>query len=115
MPVRNRTSGTLLAKTLLTLNAHFHKTLRFLNREGIPDQCALWITPCHAIYTIGMKKPVDIVFLDREGRIVKMLRNFPPNCFANSVHNGISALELPGNCLEKSRTDTGDMLELDPT
>jgi len=114
MSVRNRTRGSLLAKTLLTLNAHFVKTLRHLNSTGIPHDCALWITPCQAIYTVGMKKPVDIAFLSKEGRVVKMYRNFPPNCLAESSPDAVTALELPSNTLSESKTRTGDLIEIDP-
>lgn len=115
MSVRNRTRCTLLATTLLNFNAHFRETLHFLNRSGIPNDCGVWITPCHAVYTVGIYRPVDIAFLDREGRIVKVLRNFPPNCYTDEIPEAVGALELPSNCLAESGTRTGDVLELDPT
>jgi len=115
MSVRNRTRGTFLATTLLNFNAHFRETLHFLNRSGIPDDCGVWITPCHAVYTVGIHQPVDIAFLDREGRIVKVLRNFPPNCYTDEVPYAIGVLELPSNCLAESGTRAGDVLELDPS
>ncbi len=114
MSVRNKTRGTLLASKLLTINSHFSNTLNHLNRNGIPGDCGLWITPCNSIYTVGMTAPVDIVFLDREGRVVKKYRNFPPNCFVDAVPGAISALELPSNRLHESGTDSGDILVLEP-
>ncbi len=113
MSVRNRTRRTVLGKTLLTLNRHFRRTLRYINRTGIPAGCALWITPCHGIYTVGNSKPVDIAFLNGEGRVVKMLRNFPPDCYADSVPAAVSALELPADVLAETGTRIGDDLEFD--
>ena len=113
MSVRNRTRGTLLAKTLLNFNAHFRETLHFLNRSGIPDNCGVWITPCHAVYTVGIYRSVDIAFLDAKGRVVRLLRNFPPNCYTDEVPDAVGALELPANRLAESQTHTGDLLELD--
>jgi len=113
MPVINRTRSTLLGDTILTLNSHFRKTLGHLNSGGIPRDCVLWISPCHGIYTVGMKSPVDIAFLDRDWRIVKILKNFPPNCFADSTPSAVGAIELPADRLYESRTSVGDLLELD--
>ena len=113
MSVRNKTRCTNLGDTLLTLNAHFTKTLRHLNNNGIPSGCVLWISPCRGIYTVGNRKPVDIAFLDKNRRVVKMLRNFPPNCFADSTPSAVSAVELPANKLAESETNLGDQLDFE--
>lgn len=113
MSARNRTRCTSLGKTVLTLNNHFRKTLFHLNNGGIPENCVLWINPCHGLYTVGMKYPVDIAFLNREGRVLKTLRNFPPNCFADPVPEAVSIIELPANKLAETRTGVGDLIEFD--
>ncbi len=115
MCVRNKTRGTMLAKHLLTLNTNTYSTLRSLNRAGIPKNCALWIAPCRAIYTVGLKNSVDIVFLNQRGRVVTMYRNFPPDCIADSSRGAVSAVEFPSNALSESATDLGDTIELDPS
>ena len=115
MSVRNKTRGTMIARHLMTLNSNCYDALRFLNRCGIPRNCALWIAPCRAIYTVGMKKSVDIVFLNRHGRVITMFRNFPPDCIADSTCRAVSAVELPPDALNESKTGLGDTLELDPT
>jgi len=114
MLVRNRTRGTILARTVLTLSSRFQKTLTAINRRGVPAGFAIWIAPCNGIYTVGMGEPVDIAFLDREGRIVKMLRNFPPDCFTDSAPNAVSAIKLPSNMLKISDSRAGDIIEIDP-
>ena len=115
MSVLNKTRGTVIAKHLMTLNANCYNTLRFLNRCGIPRNCALWIAPCRAVYTVGMKKPVDIAFVNQRGRIVTMFKSFPPDCIADSSRGAVSAMELPPNALNESATDLGDTIELDPS
>ena len=114
MPVQNVRSGALLAKTLVTVNSYFPRTIQHISANGIPGDSALWINPCNSIHTVGMHKPIDIAFLDKNGRVVKMLRSFPPNCVAESVDSAASALELPSNRLSESGTVRGDQLLLDP-
>jgi len=105
----------MVARHLMTLNATSYDALRALSRRGIPRNCALWIAPCRAIYTVGMKIPVDIAFLNRRGRVVTMYRNFPPDCLADSSHRAVSAVELAPDTLNESGTGLGDTIEIDPT
>ncbi|UCF06455.1 MAG: DUF192 domain-containing protein [bacterium] len=115
MAVRNRTRNTYLANTLLNFNPYYRETLGHLNRRGIPNGCALWISPCQSIFTVGLKGPIDIVFIDRSGVVVKVLSNFPPNCLATASTNAASVLELPPRTIQKSGTKKGDVLDLDPS
>jgi len=114
MSAMNATRHTILGHSLLTLSMNFRKTLSHINSHGIPRGYALWISPCSAIYTVGMKKPVDIIFLDKDGRIVKIFRNFPPDCFAASVPEAVGALELPANRLKETKSFLGDTVKLSP-
>lgn len=45
----------------------FHKTL--------PHDEALWIEPCNSIHTFFMSFPIDAVFLNRSGEVIKISRN----------------------------------------
>jgi hypothetical protein len=100
--------------TLLTLNEHFMNTLRHINDQGIPEDCALYISPCQGIYTVGMSRSIDIVFLDSDMRVIKIYRSFPPNCFVEPVAGAVSAVELPADCLSRTGTSVGDVLVIDP-
>lgn len=113
MAIWNKTRCAYLGMTLLTLSNHLRRTLGHINRNGIPGDCALFISPCQGIYTIGMRKPIDIVFLDGEMRVLKMLRNFPPNCYAEPAPGTVSALELPAERLSETGTSVGDTIAMD--
>jgi hypothetical protein len=115
MSVQNKTRGTILVRNLLNFNSHFQETLHLLNRTGIPNDSAIWIAPCHTVYTVGISRAVDIAFLDNRGRVIKVLRNFPPNCCTAEVPEAVGALELPPNRLAETGTRAGDILELDPS
>jgi hypothetical protein len=112
--VWNRTRCTYLGTTLLTLSRHFPNVLRYINERGIPSDCALFISPCQGIYTIGMNRAVDIAFLDGEMRVIKIFRSFPPNCFVEPVTGAVSAVELPAERLSETGTSIGDILDIDP-
>ncbi len=114
MAVWNRTRCTYLGTTLLTMNEHFMNTLRYISDRGIPADCALFISPCQGIYTVGMRSALDIAFLDGGMRVIKIFRSFPPNCFVEPVEGAVSAVELPAGRLADSGTSVGDVLVIEP-
>ena len=41
-----------------------------LGRSALAPGHAMWLAPCRSIHTIGMRFPIDVVFLDREARVL---------------------------------------------
>lgn len=41
-------------------------------------QQALWLRPCGSVHTVGMAYPLDIVFLDRAGRVLDWCEGLLP-------------------------------------
>lgn len=46
-----------------------------------PNQ-GLCLAPCAAIHTVGMRYPLDVVFLDKGLRVCKCVHGLEPNRFA---------------------------------
>lgn len=49
-----------------------------IGRKTLPPGCGLLIERCNAIHTFFMSFPIDATFLDRDGQIVKTVRNIRP-------------------------------------
>jgi len=82
-----------------------------LGRNGLAASSALVLAPCLAIHTMFMRFDIDAVFVDDDGRAVKVVRNLAPwrisaTPFAHAV------VELPGGSLSARRVDVGDRLYL---
>ncbi len=66
------------------------RLLGLLGRPPLLRHQALWLLPCKAIHTVGMRYSIDVVFLDRQWRIVRIESYVAPGralvCFkAHSV------------------------------
>ena len=70
----------------------------------------LWIVPCEAIHTFGMKMPIDSIFLDKHLRVKKLRSALRPGRMA-ICFSADSVLELPAGTIVKSGTAVGDQLE----
>jgi uncharacterized membrane protein (UPF0127 family) len=49
-----------------------------LGRHGLDASAALMLAPCAAVHTAFMRFPLDVVFVDRAGRVRKIVRDLGP-------------------------------------
>ena len=49
-----------------------------IGRRGLSEGRGLLILKCNCIHTFFMRFPIDATFLDRNGRIVRVVRNIRP-------------------------------------
>lgn len=70
-----------------------------LFRRRLKENEGLWILPCNAVHTFGMRYCLDIVFLNRQGRVLEIKYGVPPQRIAYCLA-AASAIELNhGFCL----------------
>ncbi len=80
-----------------------------LKHERLDPGQGLWIAPCEAVHTFGMKFTIDIVFLDR-GKKVRKVR---PEVVRGRIAACLlahSVLELPAGTIAATGTQKGDQL-----
>lgn len=49
-----------------------------LGRPPLAHGEGMWLLPCRAVHTLGMRHALDLVFLDRDGRICRCVRGLRP-------------------------------------
>lgn len=64
--------------------------------DHVPADCALLIPACSCVHTFGMRFPLDLVFLDREGRAVRIERRVAPRRFVR-CRAAAAVLEAPSS------------------
>ena len=82
-----------------------------LGRDGLGTSCALILAPCAAIHTMFMRFEIDAVFVDDDGRAVKVVRNLVPWRIAVDA-TAHAVVELPAGSLEEQDVAIGDRLYL---
>jgi uncharacterized protein len=112
MPAVNLTRQTWLATTVRTAGRFGTRLVGLLGRGRLGPEEALWLVPCRAIHTLGMRFPIDVLFLDRDGQVVATLENVRPWRLSPIVRKAHSVLELRAGTLRKSATRVGDAIEL---
>ena len=100
----------------LLASAHDSQSRRkgWLGKEFAPRGEAIWILPCEAIHCFFMHFPIDVVFLDKEQRVVKLSRSVKPWRMA-ACWKAYSVMEFPEGVIDASGTQVGDRIVLQRT
>jgi uncharacterized membrane protein (UPF0127 family) len=80
--------------------------------EAFTSGKGLWITPSQGVHTIGMKFPIDVVYLDKGHRVIHLSHSLPPFRIAAIRLRARSVIELPAGTLAQTQTSVGDVLEI---
>jgi uncharacterized protein len=70
----------------------------------------LLLSPCRSIHMYGMRFPLDVAFLDADGRVVANYPCLAPGSRTRWHREAAHALELPAGTLQSSGTGVGDVL-----
>ena len=113
--IRNATRGTVLADQERWALASADRMRGLLDRDGLDPGEALVIRPCTSVHMFGMAFPLDVVFVDRGGRVVRTYENLRP-WRASWIHFfARDAIELPVGVVAASGTKKGDLIEYEPS
>ena len=112
MPVTNLTKKTWLATKVRKADSFITRLVGLLKRTNLGPEEALWLTPSKGVHTVGMKFPIDVVFLDKDNVVLGIISGLVPYRVTGVRLKGHSVLELPKGTLKKSRTEVGDQLEI---
>ncbi len=110
--IRNLTRDRLLATAAEIADTSRKRTVGLLKHDSLPPGEGLLITPCEAIHTFGMKFPIDVVFISRARRVLKVRPALVRRRIAVCLR-AHSVLELPAGTAQETGTVAGDQLQLE--
>src|SRR5215472_3491961 len=76
--ILNLTRRTAIADRVQLAGEGQTRRKGLLGRDGLADGEGLWIVPCEAVHTFWMRFPIDLIYLDRKHRVVKIRNSVPP-------------------------------------
>ena len=110
--VWNRDRGTVLADAAEVADTSAKRRTGLLKHSRLAPGEGLWIAPCEAVHSFGMKFAIDVVYLDRKKRVRKLRKEMVPRRLSACL-SAHSVLELPVGTIESSCTEPGDQLEFE--
>lgn len=110
--VINKTAGKVLAERASVALKPRERLRGLIGRESMEAGEALVIPHCRQIHTFGMRFDIDILFLDKDGKVVKAYQAFAPRRLSPFVFRSATVIELPSGVLNRSGTKEGDIVKM---
>ena len=112
MKFYHRATGQLLAGKVVLANTFFTRLRGLIARSRLAPAEALWLRPCNGVHTFWMLFAIDVIFLDHELRIVKLVENMRPFRVTKPHLRARSVLEMEAHRISKVGLKVGDQLEI---
>jgi uncharacterized membrane protein (UPF0127 family) len=107
--------GCTLATGAGVADTPLRRMVGLLGRSALPDGDGLVLGRCRCIHTWFMRFPIDVVFVDRRGRIVHLCHRLRPYRLAWGGLAAETTIELPAGTLRAARVAAGSPVRIERT
>lgn len=90
----------------------FPRLKGLIGKPALGDDEGLWMAHCWAIHTFGMRFPIDVVFLDGEHLVKKVIQGLRPFNPVVCCWSARGVIELPVGTIERAQVQVGDRIEI---
>jgi len=94
-------TGRPVVLRLEVADSYWKRSWGLLGRKELPQGSGLWIAPCSGVHTFAMRFPIDLLFLDAQGRAIKVVSNLAPWRMCGPVRGARVVVELPAGAIER--------------
>jgi uncharacterized protein len=99
----------LLDITVLKAETFMERAGGLLFRRKLTATETLLLKPCNSIHTVGMRYPIDVVYINANGFVLKIIKNMRPFKFSY-CKNADTVLELLSNTVENLNFNINDRI-----
>jgi uncharacterized membrane protein (UPF0127 family) len=106
-----RADGLVVCERCIVADSPLPRMRGLLGRKNLGSDEGVLLRPAGSIHTFFMRFPIDVVFLDREGRVLRVAESVRPWRTA-AARGARSVLELRAGESGRRRVAVGDVLEV---
>lgn len=112
MKIINQTRNTCLAHSVIMADTFLTRLAGLLGKSGLDQGCCLVLKPCWSVHTMFMKFDIDVLFVDRQNRALRLISGMPPFRLSGIVRESHLVMEFPAGTLAATGTSAGDTIIL---
>ena len=103
--------GTVVAQPLEVASNFIARGMGLMGRGGLPENGGLLIDSCNGIHMMFMRFPIDAVFVDKKGVVLKIYERLRPWIgIVPLVWRADKVAELPVGTVRRHAIKPGDQL-----
>ncbi len=110
MKLMNQKKGTVIATRVTVADSFFSRAVGLLGRRQLAAGEGLLLKPCNNVHTVGMSFPIDVIFVDADMVVLKVVCGLKP-CRLATCAGATATLELKAG--EGTGVDMGDQLAME--
>lgn len=103
-------AGRTVAGEVAVADNPWRRFMGLMGRRDLPEGSGLYLRPCSSIHMFFMRFPIDVAFVDNDGRVVRLYHGLRPWRMSRVVRQAKAAIELPTGSLARAGVDVGDVL-----
>ena len=108
--IENATRGTVVAERCRIASSAIDRSVGLLRTPEVLPGEGLLIERSPSIHMFFMRYAIDVVFIDRDGRVTKVISRLKPWRIVAWARGARDCIELRAGALEESGTRRGDQL-----
>jgi uncharacterized protein len=105
-------NGTVVADHVEVADTLWSRFMGLMFRRELRPGHGLAIRPCNSIHMFFMRFALDVVFVDADGRVVRVLDSIRPWRASSLVRGAKAAIELPAGTAARSVLVPGMVLRM---
>jgi uncharacterized membrane protein (UPF0127 family) len=94
MVLRNERTGDIVATQVALANNFITRGIGLLRHPAVGADEGLWITGCSSVHTLGMRATIDLFFVDKAGRVLRIVAGAVPNRLVFACRGASAVVEL---------------------
>jgi uncharacterized protein len=110
--VVNTTKATVLGEQIRVADTSLSRLVGLLGKRRLEPGTGLLIIPSQAIHTAAMRFVIDVVFTDRNWRVIYLRAAMVPYRVTGIYWKARCVLELPAGVIAQTSTAIGDQLSI---
>jgi len=108
--IKNSTRNSVVTTTADIADTSQKRRTGLLKHSNLAAGEGLWIVPCEAVHTFRMQFPIDVLYLNKQKKVLKIRDNMKKSRMSICLR-AHSVLELPAGHAAATGTVVGDQLE----
>lgn len=109
----NERTGEVLATHVEVARSHLQRMRGLLGRSGLEPGTGMLFEGTGSIHMWFMRFPIDVLYLDRNARVVKVVHTLAPWRFS-AARGAKTTIELAPGSLRAFDLDPGDLVRIEP-
>ncbi len=114
--IKNITKNKILVYKIRLCKSFLNKSIGLILHKRLKDKGLVFLYNKEekvSLHMIFVFFPIDVLFLDKNKKVIEMKKNFKPFSFYIPEKKAKYILELPDGIIKKTKTEIGDRLSID--